>query len=169
MAAQMCQNARTIQGSTLPCSTPLDDAGRCVTCEADAEGLKLVSRSGYASIRETMSYLETQGLAPEMEKVPPGREEEKQHPLWNLYVPEAQVKAAADLLGKDWADLLEAPDAVAAASRGQQGIDLDKGGEVSCPACGHTFTLSGNDAECPECGLGLGAPANAAPDEAENA
>jgi hypothetical protein len=149
-------------------ATPLDGAGRCVTCDADAEGLKLLTRSGYASVREMMAYLETQGLAPEMEKVPPAREQEVAHPLWNLYVPEAEVPGAAELLKKDWAELLEAPDALAAAARGQEGIDLDKGGEVSCPACGHAFTLSGRDAECPECGLALGAPSNAAPDEAQS-
>jgi hypothetical protein len=147
-------------------STPLDGAGRCVTCEAEGEGLKLLTRSGFASVREMMSYLESNGLAPEMEKVPAGREQEQHHPLWNLYVPEAEVPRAAELLKKDWADLLEAPDAAAAARRGQEGIDLDKGGEVSCPACGHAFTPSGGEAECPECGLALGAPANAAPDEA---
>ncbi len=149
-------------------STPLDDAGRCVTCEAEGEGLKVLTRSGFASVREMMSYLETRGLAPEMEKVPPAREEEKHHPLWNLYVPAGEVPRAAELLKKDWADLLDAPEAVAAAARGQQGIDVDKGGEVSCPACGHTFTVSGAEAECPECGLALGAPANAAPDEAQS-
>jgi hypothetical protein len=157
--AGLCEKCRT---------TPLDDAGRCVTCEADAEGLKLLTRSGFASVREMMSYLETQGLAPEMEKVPAGREEERAHPLWNLYVPEAEVPRARELLTKDWAGMLEAPDALAAAVRGQEGIDLDKGGEVSCPACGHTFTVSGREAECPECGLGLGVPANAAPDEAQS-
>ena len=47
------------------------------------------------------------------------------------------------------------------------GIDVDAGGEVTCPACGHVFTLAAGRAECPECGLGLGAPANAAPDEAQ--
>ncbi len=147
-------------------STPLDEGGRCVTCEAEAEGLKLLTRSGFASVREMMSYLESNGLAPEMEKVPAARAEEKAHPLWNLYVPEAEVPRGVELLKKDWAELLDAPDAVAAAARGQQGIDLDEGGEVSCPACGHTFTVSGGEAECPECGLALGAPANAAPDEA---
>ena len=40
------------------CSTPLDQKGACVTCAADAEGLKLVTRSGYASVREMMSLLE---------------------------------------------------------------------------------------------------------------
>jgi len=157
--AGLCEKCRT---------TPLDDAGRCVTCEADAEGLKLLTRSGFASVREMMSYLETQGLAPEMEKVPAGREEEKQRPLWNLYVPEPEVPRARDLLTKDWAGMLDAPDALAAAMRGQEGIDLDKGGEVTCPACGHAFVLAGGVTECPECGLGLGAPANAAPDEAES-
>jgi hypothetical protein len=157
--ATLCEKCR---------STPLDDAGHCVTCEAEAEGLRLVTRSGFASVREMMSHLETQGLGPEMEKVPPARPEEKHHPLWNLYVPEAEVPRAAELLKKDWAGLLEAPDAVAAAARGQEGIDLDKGGEVSCPACGHAFTVSGREAECPECGLALGAPANAAPDEAQS-
>lgn len=157
--AGLCEKCRT---------TPLDDTGGCVTCEAEGEGLKLLTRSGFASVREMMAYLETKGLAPEMEKVPPAREQERHHPLWNLYVPEAEVPRAAELLSKDWAELLEAPDALAAAARGQAGIDLDKGGEVSCPACGHAFTVTGREAECPECGLTLGVPANAAPDEAQS-
>lgn len=150
------------------CSTPLSDDNHCVTCDADAEGLKLLTRSGYASVREMMSLLQTQGLAPEMEKVPPARPHEKVAPLWNLYVPEAEVPQAAAFLRKDWAELLDDPVAAAAAARGQAGIDLDKGGQVTCPACGHTFTLSREQAECPECGLGLGAPADAAPDEAQS-
>ncbi len=75
---------------------------------------------------------------------------------------------AVEFLRKDWADLLEDPEAAAAAARGQQGIDIDAGGNVTCPACGHAFTVSGREAECPECGLALGAPANAAPDEAQS-
>ncbi len=150
------------------CSTPLDGGGGCVTCEADAEGLKLLTRSGFASVREMMTLLEQQGLGPEMEKVPPARPEDAVHPLWNLYVPEAEVPRAVEFLRKDWSELLERPDAAAAAARGQQGIDLDAGGEVTCPACGHSFTVSGGEAECPECGLGLGVPANAAPDEAQS-
>ncbi len=150
------------------CSTPLDAAGGCVTCEAAGEGLKVLSRSGYASVREMMSLLETSGLAPEMEKVPPARPEEQAHPLWNLYVPEGEVPSAVELLQRDWAEMLDRPEAAAAARRGLEGIDIDAGGEVTCPACGHRFTSSGRETECPECGLGLGAPANAAPDEAKS-
>ena len=148
------------------CSTPLDDERRCVTCDAEAEGLKLVVRSGYASVRELMTLLEEQKLAPEIEQVPARRPEERVRPLWNLYVPAAQAEQAAAFLRKDWSDLLEDPEAAAAAQRGQAGVDLDAGGEVDCPACGHHFVLqSGRSAECPECGLSLGAPAEAAPDE----
>jgi hypothetical protein len=147
------------------CSTPLDEGGTCVSCEADAEGLKLLTRSGFASVREMMSRLEVEGVRAEMEKVPPARPEEKAQPLWNLYVPEAEVPRAVAFLRKDWAELLDDPDAAAAAARGQEGIDIDAGGEVICPACGQRFTLAVGAAECPECGLGLGAPANAAPDE----
>jgi nitrite reductase/ring-hydroxylating ferredoxin subunit len=150
------------------CSTPLGDGNRCVTCDADAEGLKLITRSGYASVREMMSLLESQGLGPEMEKVPPARPEEKMQPLWNLYVPEAEVEQAVTFLRRDWAALLDDPDAAQAAARGLAGIDVDAGGEVTCPACGHAFTLSSGEAECPECGLALGAPANASPDEAQS-
>jgi hypothetical protein len=152
------------------CATPLDGRDACVTCEAEAEGLKVVTRSGYASVREMMSLLEGAGLGPEMEKVPPLRPEEKAHPLWNLYVPEDEVPRAVEFLKKDWSELLGDPAAAEAAARGQEGIDVDAGGQVTCPACGHVFALpAGAEAECPECGLGLGAPANAAPDEAENA
>lgn len=149
-------------------ATPLDDEGRCVTCDAEAEGLKLLTRSGYSEVREMMSLLEVQGLEAEMEKVPPGKAEEKARPLWNLYVPAEEVPRAVELLKKDWAALLADPDAAAAAARGQEGIDLDAGGEVTCPACGHRFVLEGKLAECPECGLGLGVAANAAPDEAQS-
>ena len=150
------------------CSTPLGEGNRCVTCDADAEGLKIITRSGYASVREMMALLEAQGLGPEMEKVPPSRPEELAMPLWNLYVPEAEVQQALTFLRKDWAALLEDPEAAAAADRGLAGIDVDKGGEVTCPACGHTFTLSAGGAECPECGLALGAPSNSAPDEVQS-
>jgi hypothetical protein len=150
------------------CATPLDDAGSCVTCEAEEEGLALVTRSGYASVREMMSLLEVEGLGPEMEKVPPARPEERAHPLWNLYVPGDAVPRALEFLRKDWAELLGDPEAAAAAERGTRDIDLDAGGEIECPACGHRFLASAAHAECPDCGLGLGAPAEAAPDEAEH-
>jgi DNA-directed RNA polymerase subunit RPC12/RpoP len=150
------------------CSTPLDEERRCVTCDAEAEGLKLLIRSGYASVREMMTLLEEQKLAPEMEQVPPRRPEEKAHPLWNLYVPRGEAEQAVAFLRKDWSELLDDPEAAAAAQRGQDGIDLDAGGEVDCPACGHRFTIqAGSGAECPECGLSLGAPAEAAPDESQ--
>jgi hypothetical protein len=146
-------------------ATPLDDAGHCVTCDAKAEGLETLTRSGYAEVREMMQLLEDGGLAPEMEKVPEGRPEEKVRPLWNLYVPAEERPKAVALLQKDWAELLQDSEAAAAAARGQAGIDLDAGGEVACPACGHRFVLQGALSECPECGLGLGVAANAAPDE----
>jgi DNA-directed RNA polymerase subunit RPC12/RpoP len=115
-----------------------------------------------------MSLLEVEGLGPEMEKVPPGKPEEKVRPLWNLYVPADDVPRAVALLKKDWAALLADPEALAAAVRGQEGIDLDAGGEVTCPACSHRFVLDAKAAQCPECGLGLGVAANAAPDEAQS-
>jgi hypothetical protein len=149
------------------CNTPLDAESACVTCAAEREGLKLLSRSGYASVKEMMEILEAEGLAPEMEQVPARRPQEKAHPLWNLYAPEGEVPAAAEVLRKDWAHLLGDTEAVTAAERGLRGVDLDAGGEIECPACGHRFTASGAAAECPDCGLALGAPADAAPDEAE--
>lgn len=150
------------------CNTPLDERGACVTCEAVAEGLRPVTRSGYASVKEMMERLEDQGLAPEAEPVPPRRPEEKSHPLWNLYVPAADVARAVEFLRGDWAHLLEVPGAAEAAARGQKGVDLDQGGEIECPACGHRFSAGPDRAECPDCGLSLGAPAEAAPDEAEH-
>ena len=150
------------------CNTPLDPAGTCVTCAAEAEGLKLISRSGFASVKEMMEVLEGEGLSPGMEQVSGRRPEEKQRPLWNLYVPEAEVPAAAAVLQSDWAHLLGEAGAREAADRGLRGVDLDAGGEIECPACGHKFTPAGPAAECPDCGLALGAPADAAPDEAEH-
>lgn len=149
------------------CNTPLDDEGNCVTCEAAAEGLKLLVRSGYASVREMNNALEAAGLTPEMEQVPAGRPEEKGHPLWNLYADEDQAEKAVGVLRKHWAELLDDPAAAAAAQRGIAGVDLDKGGELECPACGHKFVLDPGKTECPECGLGLGAAGESAPDEAE--
>ena len=152
------------------CNTPLDEGGGCVTCKAGAQGLALLSRSGYASVREMLELLEAQGLAPEIEQVPPRRPEERSRPLWNLYVPAAEVPRATEFLQRDWAELLGDPAAARAAERGLKGVDLDAGGEIECPACGHRFVLSASRAECPDCGLGLGVPAEAAPDnEAEPA
>ena len=150
------------------CSTPLDAQGACVTCAADAEGLKLVSRSGYASVKEMLDLLEAQALTPQAEQVPPRRPQEKVHPLWNLYVPEAEVARAAEFLQTDWAHLLADPEAFAAAERGLRGVDLDAGGEIECPACGHRFAATADQAECPDCGLSLGAPTDAAPDEGDS-
>jgi len=149
------------------CNTPLDSNGTCVTCRTTSQGLRLLLRSGYASVREMMELLEEEGLSPEMEQVPARRPEEVVHSLWNIYVPEEQAAQAADFLRRDWADLLGDPAAARAAERGMQGVDLDAGGEIECPACGHRFVASATQSECPDCGLSLGAPAEAAPDEAE--
>ncbi len=150
------------------CNTPLDESGSCVTCAAEAQGLKLLSRSGYASVKEMLELLEEEGVAAEMEQVPARREEERSRPLWNLYAPAAEVEHAVGFLQRDWAELLADPEAARAAQRGLAGIDLDAGGEIECPACGHRFTPRAGAAECPDCGLSLGAPSEAAPDEAEH-
>lgn len=150
------------------CNTPLDGGGGCVTCKAEGEGLKLLSRSGYASVREMMNLLEEQGVAAQVEQVPARREEERARPLWNLYAPVDQLERAAAFLKRDWAELLGTPEAARAAARGLAAVDLDAGGEIECPACGHRFTVGAGAADCPDCGLSLGAPAEAAPDEAEH-
>jgi hypothetical protein len=148
------------------CNTPLD-GGRCVTCAADARGLSLLSRSGYASVREMLDLLERGEVSAEIEQVPPRRPEERAHPLWNLYAPRDDVPRAREILLQDWAELLGDEAAALAAERGQRGVDLDAGGEIECPACGHRFVARADQAECPDCGLSLGVPAEAAPDEAE--
>ncbi len=144
------------------CGTPLDDEGGCVTCAAKAEGLALLLRNAYPQVRELMALLEEQGLSAEMEKVPAATPQQHHHPAWNLYVPEAEVEAARAFLGRDWSALLQDATARDAAARGAAGVDLDQGGEIDCPACGHRFTASATQAECPECGLSLGAPGEAA-------
>lgn len=151
------------------CNTPLDGGHQCVTCAAGERGLALLSRSGYASIREMLDVLEAGGVAGEIEQVPPRREQEVQHPLWNLYAPRGQVEEAGGLLRQDWSGMLGDEEAARAAERGQRGVDLDAGGEIECPACGHRFVATAGQADCPDCGLALGAPAEAAPDEAERA
>ncbi len=149
------------------CNTPLDADGACVTCRAVSQGLVPLSRSSYASVREMVELLEEQDLAAEGEQVPARRPEEVARPLWNLYVPKDQLEQAQAFLRKDWADLLERPEAAAAAERGMASVDLDAGGEIECPACGHRFVVSAGKFDCPDCGLSLGAPAESAPDEAE--
>jgi hypothetical protein len=119
-------------------------------------------------VKEMMEALEAGGLSPGMEQVPGRRPEEKQHPLWNLYVPEGEVEKASGLLRSHWAHLLGEEGAREAAERGQRGVDLDAGGEIECPACGHRFTPVAGSADCPDCGLSLGAPADASPEEAEH-
>ena len=147
------------------CGTPLGDGSACVTCAAKAEGLALVFRSEYAQVRELQALLEEQGLAAEMEKVPGSTPQELHHPRWNLYVPEAEVEAARAFLGRDWAALLVDAGAREAAARGAAAVDLDQGGEIACPACGQRFAASATQAECPECGLALGAPGEPAAGE----
>jgi hypothetical protein len=154
--------------SCATCNTPLDEEGACVTCRARADGLEMLSRSGYASVMEMLELLQEQGVTAEIERVPPRREEEKAHPLWNLYAPSDQVKEAVAFLQKDWAEMLADPDAAAAAARGLQGVNLDAGGEIECPACGGHFAPAPGQTDCPDCGLALGAPAEASPDEAEH-
>lgn len=151
------------------CNTPLDERSECVTCSAVSQGLIPILRTGYVEVRNMMDLLEGAGLAPEIEQVPPRRPQERAHPHWNLYVPREEAERARDLLRDDWADLLADPDAARAAERGMRGVDLDAGGEIECPACGHRFIPSAARAECPDCGLGLGAAADATPDEAEQA
>ena len=93
------------------CSTPLDAAGKCVTCEAGAEGLKLVTRSGFASVREMMTLLEEQGLGAEMEKVPAARPEEARNTTPNSSAigehfgkdAESPVLWLPDVFGYAWA------------------------------------------------------------------
>lgn len=149
------------------CNTPLEPDGRCVTCAAAEEGLVTLTRSGYVAVREMVDRLEEAKLHPEIEKVPPRREEEKKSPLWNLYAPEEEVQAAVEILRKDWAELLADPDAQAAAQRGAKEQDLDAGGELECPACGTRFKAADATATCPECGLVLGVPTDASPEEGE--
>src|SRR5262245_61043910 len=93
------------------CNTPLDEKGVCVTCHAESTGLAVLTRSSYGTVREMMSTLEQGDLNPEMERVPPRRAEEMSHPLWNLYVPKTEIEGAMGLLRKNWADLLEDPEA----------------------------------------------------------
>lgn len=149
------------------CATPLDEAGGCVTCAAVAEGLAPLARSGFAQVREMMNLLEEQGLGPEMEQVPAATKEERHHPRWNLYVPVGELEAARTFLRRDWATLLGDDAAAAAAERGAAEVNLDTGGEIACPACGHRFTVSRAAPDCPECGLSLGAGGDAVPGEAE--
>jgi hypothetical protein len=140
------------------CSTAVPAGETCVTCAAAAEGLALLVRQDYAMVVELRNQLEEAGLAPEMERLPPADERERHHPRWNLYVPEAEVPRARTVLGSDWARLLEDEAALEAARRGAAGVDLDAGGEITCPACGHVFAAGPDVRECPDCGLGLGAP-----------
>jgi hypothetical protein len=140
------------------CATPLDEEGKCVTCQAAEEGLVFLTRLDFASIREMTNLLEDAGLGPEMERVPPASAAEVQQPRWNLYVPREEVERAEHLLGSDWKSLLGDEAALEAARRGKAGVNLDEGGEITCPACGHAFVPQEKAAECPDCGLGLSTP-----------
>ncbi len=140
------------------CSTPLDPDGKCVACAAAADGLVQLVRLDYATTREMLTLLEESGVAAQMERVPAASEQEQRQPRWNLYVAREEAEKAAGLLGRDWRELLGDDEALEAARRGAAGVDLDAGGEITCPACGHHFVPEGEALECPDCGLGLGAP-----------
>jgi len=150
------------------CATPLDGSD-CVTCAAEGEGLVLLARSAYAQIREMQTLLEESDVAAEIEKVPPGSKEEVAQPRWNLYAPKEQAEQAVAFLRKDWAALLDDPAAAAAAARGDEAVDLDAGGEIACPACGHRFVVSAGKSDCPDCGLSLGVGGESVPGETEQA
>jgi len=150
------------------CATPLDGSD-CVTCAAEGEGLVLLARSAYAQIREMQTLLEESDVAAEIEKVPPGSKEEVAQPRWNLYAPKEQAEQAVAFLRKDWAALLDDPAAAAAAARGDEAVDLDAGGEIACPACGHRFVASAGHSDCPDCGLSLGVGGESVPGETEQA
>ena len=90
------------------CNTPRNERSACVTCQAEAEGLALVTRSGFAPIREMMELLEDKGFSADMERIPPRRPEEKHHPLWNLYVPrEEQEEFMEEATSGDYDHLLQ--------------------------------------------------------------
>ncbi|MGC3997033.1 MAG: hypothetical protein QM767_05715 [Anaeromyxobacter sp.] len=147
-------------------NTPLDAQGRCVTCAAQADGMVVLDRKAFDVIRQELEQLAEAGLSPEMEEVPSADEPAMRRArpaVWNLYVPKDEAPRAQELLGKAWAQLLD-EGAREAAVRGMGPIDLDAGGEITCPACGHTFPAQGNLTECPDCGLGLGV-GDAAPED----
>jgi hypothetical protein len=140
------------------CSTPLDPEGRCGACAAVERGLVALARADYPTVRQSMDLLEGAGLSASLEKVPPVNERELQQPRWTLYVPREELERAGEVLGQDWRGLVEDEAALEAARRGTRALDLDAGGEVTCPACGATFVAAGRTVECPDCGLSLGAP-----------
>jgi rubrerythrin len=119
----------------------------------------------FVTIRDGMTCLEEAGLGPEMEQVPAATPTEARRPRWNLYVPAAEVEEARRCLRRDWADMVEGAEAALAMQRGEEALALDGGAEIACPACGHRFTPVGADAECPDCGLGLGVPGGAVEDD----
>ncbi len=98
----------------------------------------------------------------------PGGRSSSSTPCGTSTSPWPRSSAAQAALRAEWSDLLGETGAREAAERGLRGVDLDVGGEIECPACGHKFTPAGSAAECPDCGLALGAPADASPDEAEH-
>jgi uncharacterized Zn-finger protein len=127
-----------------------------VTCEAEAEGLRRVAIETFDVARRMQEHLDAAGVEAHVERVPPARPEERHHPRWNVYVPADAVPAAAEALRERWGLSVDAPGAEEAAARGREQIDVDAGGEVTCPACGHRFTLPPGGGECPDCGLALG-------------
>ena len=113
--------------------------------------------------------LEAEGLSPGMEQVPVGRPEQKQHPLWNLYVPEAEVEAAQ---------------AAPAGGLGRTSSARPGRGRRRSAACGAWTSTPGARSSARPAATGSrrpaappsartaasrsGAPADAAPDEAEH-
>jgi hypothetical protein len=109
-----------------------------------------------------LDLLEGAGVDAQLDRIP-ARPDDRSPALWNLYAPIDQLDRARDFLRQDWSGLLATDDAVKAAERGARGVDIDAGGEIECPACGHRFVLVRESPECPDCGLGLGAPSDGAP------
>lgn len=70
---------------------------------------------------------------------------------FNVVVAEEDLGRVKELLSGRFDEMVQAE----GGSVGSIEVSLEQGAEVTCPACGATFTLEGE--ECPDCGLFIGA------------
>ena len=147
----ICASCQVELVAELPPEVPLDAAA---VEAAVAEGQALVvARGGYDAARRMQDALAYRRVPSVIVGVPDTAGDGGVYAAYEVVVHPDAADDARSALMADFQEMLtaegldgESADAV---------IDLDAGEDVTCPACGTTFSLA-ETAECPECGLYLG-------------
>lgn len=114
----------------------------------------VIIHMGYiASCREGQDILAAYNIPTTIQPVEGGCNCHGQQPCALACEP-SQLERVKTIFAERWKDnLLEQG---LCDAHGDEEINLDNGGPITCPGCGTVFTPADVKAECPECGLCLG-------------